>query len=444
MGVKKVIALLALAAVSASAEFRAGAAKTIITPDLDKHGPIYLAGFDNNRRATGVHDDLFARCLAISASSRPVVFCGVDSIGLFHDDVKRVREGFDADIVVAALHDHESPDTMGLWGPAQGKSGISETYNTYVVNQIRSAVKSAIDALQPARARLAKTHDPELDTFIDDNRPPVVHDSEVIALSITRADGSPLATLVNWANHPETLGSKNTLLTADYSASLYSTLEEKLGGVAVFMNGAVGGMQSPLGAKLPGLKDGTFEKANFIGKRVAEMAAAALKEGRPAEIDGTYFAERMVSIPVANPGFQLAAKADLYRGRKPINADGTSSAAVGVVRLLERKQPVLEIALVPGELYPELSVGGIVKYEGADFPDAPFEPAIKRDLMSAPYRMLFGLANDEIGYIIPKVEWDNQAPWLAGASKRWYGEVNSVGPEAAPVITAALKELLKP
>ena len=140
----------------------------------------------------------------------------------------------------------------------------------------------------------------------------------------------------------------------------------------------------------------------------------------------------------------MAAKADLYKGRKPVNADGTSSAPVGVVKLLERNQPVLEIALVPGELYPELSVGGIVKYAGADFPDTQFEPAIKRDLMSAPYRMLFGLADDEIGYIIPKVEWDNQAPWLNGAARRWYGEVNSVGPEAAPIITGALKELLKP
>ena len=36
------------------------------------------------------------------------------------------------------------------------------------------------------------------------------------------------------------------------------------------------------------------------------------------------------------------------------------------------------IALLPGELYPELSVGGIQKYEGADFPDAPFEVGIKK------------------------------------------------------------------
>jgi len=103
---------------------------------------------------------------------------------------------------------------------------------------------------------------------------------------------------------------------------------------------------------------------------------------------------------------------------------------------------VLEIALIPGELYPELSVGGIQRYEGADFPEAPDEPAVKT-LMKAPYRMLFGLCDDEIGYIIPKAEWDNVAPWLQNAPKRWYGEVNSVGPEAGPMITGAIQELLR-
>jgi hypothetical protein len=96
---------------------------------------------------------------------------------------------------------------------------------------------------------------------------------------------------------------------------------------------------------------------------------------------------------------------------------------------------------VPGELYPELSVGGIERYKGADFPDAALEPATKSTMMRATHRMLLGLANDEIGYIIPKAEWDDTAPWLNGAKKRWYGEVNSIGPEAAPAIAKALAEL---
>jgi len=64
-------------------------------------------------------------------------------------------------------------------------------------------------------------------------------------------------------------------------------------------------------------------------------------------------------------------------------------------------------------------------------------------MMTAPYRMLFGIANDEIGYILPKAEWDEKPPYLNGAKKRWYGEVNSVGPEAAPIVADAVASLLR-
>jgi hypothetical protein len=202
----------------------------------------------------------------------------------------------------------------------------------------------------------------------------------------------------------------------------------------------VGGLQSPLGAKFEGIADNSFEKAERIGQRVADIAADALNQAKPVKVTRYQFFERMVRIPLANKGFEQATKADLYHGRKP-SVDGQTTVPIGLIRLLDRNQPMLEIALIPGELYPELSVGGIQKYEGADFPDAQAEPAIK-SLMKAPYRMLFGLANDEIGYIIPKSEWDDQAPWLQNAPKRWYGEVNSIGPEAAPIIVRTMQELL--
>ena len=51
------------------AELRAGAAKITITPDLQKHGPVYMAGFGRNRKATAIHDDLYARCLALAIGS---------------------------------------------------------------------------------------------------------------------------------------------------------------------------------------------------------------------------------------------------------------------------------------------------------------------------------------------------------------------------------------
>jgi hypothetical protein len=63
-------------------------------------------------------------------------------------------------------------------------------------------------------------------------------------------------------------------------------------------------------------------------------------------------------------------------------------------------------------------------------------------MLHAPFKMLIGLADDEIGYIIPKAEWDEKAPYLQNAKKAWYGEENSVGPDAATRIAAAMQDLV--
>jgi hypothetical protein len=407
-----------------------------------------MAGFGNNRVATAVHDDLYARCLALATGPRPVVICGVDVIGLFSDDVARMRARVDADLIVSALHDHEGPDTMGLWGPASGRTGINEAYMKVLTDQVAGCAQDAIRSMRPARIKLAAVRTPELDSFISDSRPPVVHDPEIVAMQASTTEGEPIGSLINWANHPETLGSRNTLVTADYPAALYREAERALGGVAVFINGAIGGMQSPLGAKIPDARTGevlaenSFEKAEFIGARVATLAAEAISGAKTFNIDAILFREKTIHIPMSNPGFQAAVKAGVFAGRKEPNPDGTTSVPVGYLRLSSGGAPQLEVALIPGEMYPELSIGGVERYAGADFPDAPVEPAIKKQ-MTAPFRMLFGLADDECGYIIPKAEWDEKVPYLNNNPKAWYGEVNSVGPEAAPRIAQAFRELLK-
>jgi len=438
--------LLLACAGSLFAEFRAGAFKTIITPSVTGHGPVYMAGFGHNRVAAGVHDDLYARCLAFSAGRKPLVMCEVDLIGFFLDDVERVRAKVaGADVVVASTHVHEGPDTMGLWGPAVGQSGIDDGYNGFVVDRVAEAAQGAIAALEPATPALAVVHTPELDSFIDDDRPPVVHDPDLIVLTLTGKDGRRIATAVNWANHPETLGSRNTQISADYPGFFYKRLEAKVGGMAVLWNGAVGGMQSPLNAKIndpatgKAAAENSFRKTQILGERIADLAADAIGPAAPVRIDKVEFAERIITIPVTNRGFEMAAQADLYKGRKKTTAGGATTAPVGLIRMSGR-EPILEIALIPGEMYPELSLGGVERYAGADFPDAPIEAPIK-PMLHARFKMLIGLADDEIGYIIPKAEWDEKPPYLQNAKKAWYGEENSVGPDSAALIAAAIAEL---
>jgi hypothetical protein len=443
------LALLALAGcfpVSAAGRLEAGAAARKITPSLDR--PVYMAGFGNNRVATGVHDDLWARCVAVRAGGDPVAICAVDLIGLFHDDVERIRAAVPgARVIVAATHVHEGPDTMGQWGPKQTVSGLDEAYNRFVIQETAAAAKEAIARLQPAKMFPAAVTPPDVATYYDDSRPPVVHDPEILSLVFRDRRGRAIATLVNWNNHPEALGSRNTLITSDYVHYTREALEAAGFGTVVFVNGALGGMQSPLGAKIPDPETGrpapedSFRMAELVGRYAARHVMESQKKARAERIDTIEYREKLVHFPVSNPLFLMASKIGLFSGRKPMKNGGTESP-VGYLRFSRGRRAVVEAALVPGELYPELSVGGAVCDPNADFPDAPVEKPLKK-MLSAPYRMLFGLANDEIGYILPKCQWDEKPPYTFGATKRWYGEVNSTGPEAAPLLAAAFEELLR-
>ncbi|MBI4893553.1 MAG: hypothetical protein HY821_23235 [Acidobacteria bacterium] len=277
---------------AAAGELRVGVAKRVVTPDVKALGKVYIAGYDNNRLATGVHDELYARCMAMSTGGTPLAICGVDVIGIYWDDAQKIRAKVPgAQVVIAATHDHEGPDTMGLWGPSESKTGMDERYMQFLIEQTAEAAREAVANLKPAKVRLARVKTPELDSFIKDNRPPDVHDSDVVLLQALGAGNKPVGTLVNWANHPEALGSKNQLITADYPARLCSELEKLAGGTVVFVNGAVGGMQSPGNAKIKDRKTGqiydeaSFEKADYVGGRVAELAAEALKKGEVLGVD---------------------------------------------------------------------------------------------------------------------------------------------------------------
>jgi hypothetical protein len=437
----------------AGADFTAGAAKRRITPELKPGASVWMAGFANGRAATGVHDDLWVRCLAMSAGAKPVVICGVDTIGVFLEDVQKIRDGAHAklkreiDIIVASTHVHEGPDTMGLWGPQMGVSGIDEAYNQLIVDRAIEAVEEAVSGLRPATARLAGVTPPDVARFFDDDRPPNLNDPEILVLAIDDANRRRVATLVNWASHPEALGSKNTLLTADWPWALVRDVEEDAGGIAVFVNGAIGGMQSPLGARLEDPRTGqpapanTFRFAEIVGEYVARHVRDVTRRAQAVPVSSVEYREQVIDVPVANQAYLMGSQAGVFKGRKPMSATKSTFAPVGFLSLSAGGKPVLEAALVPGELYPELSVGGIVRDPGADFPDAPEEKALKR-IMTAPVKMLFGLANDEIGYIIPKAQWDEKPPFTFGAQKRWYGEVNSVGPDAAPLIVDAFSRLV--
>ena len=438
-----------------------------------------MAGFGNNRVATGVHDDLYVRCLALGAGGQTLEMCAVDLIGLFYDDVLRVRERVKAQapevthLIVASTHDHEGPDTMGLWGPTNFQSGIDEKYMDWLDGKIAATAVQAVRSMADARLELARDDHPLLALLQSDGRPPYVKDPYLFAMRLTTFTGEPIATLVNWSDHPETLGGKNTLITADYSYWLCQRVEEQEKGAAVFFNGSIGGLLSTLGDDVAlqdpdtgeVAKDDTWRKAELVGNTLGDLVARALKQGEAVNVDSMVIRKAVIFAPLGNDWFRVAGVMGVYKNRKPLYTDGKPDAStaekdfpgfghfkyatghdtqteVDYIQFRSKGLVVAEISTVPGEIYPELVNGGITRYPGADFPDAPFEPTLRGHLRSR-YQFIFGLANDELGYIIPKAEWDNEPPWLKNKKDRWYGEVNSAGPDVAGAVTRALVGLIE-
>ena len=469
---------LAFTATAGAQGLKAGASKAVITPGV-RRAKVYMAGFGHNRVATGIHDDLTVRCLALEARPTTLVLCEADLIGLFYDDVLKVRQQVHAaapqvtQVIVGSTHDHEGPDTMGLWGPSALQSGIDEKYLDEVDHKIAGAALAAVRSMQDARLTLGEDDNPLLALLQNDSRPPYVKDPHLLVMRLV-AEGRdvPIATLINWSDHPETLGGKNTLITADYPHWLCSYVESHLGGTAIFFNGSIGGLLSTLGDAVaiqdPGngeiAKDGTWDKAELVGNMLGLLAERAVNLGKAAPVDSIVVRKAVIFAPVENDAFRIAGAMGVFKGRKGLYTAGkldpsfvvksvpgvgnlrvstgkNTQSEVDYIQLLTHGELVAEIATVPGEIYPELVNGGITRYEGADFPHAPFEPVI-RSYMRSPYKFVLGLANDELGYIIPKAEWDNQPPWLRGSKTRWYGEINSAGPDVSGVVTQALVNLI--
>ncbi|MBM4282970.1 MAG: hypothetical protein FJ137_20190, partial [Deltaproteobacteria bacterium] len=105
---------------TASGRVRAGAAHRAITPTFD--APVPMAGFSIGREATGVHDDVESRVFVVEHGDVRVGVVALDVIGWFQQDALRIRRaaaaaGLGLDhVLVTSTHNHESKDTMGIWG----------------------------------------------------------------------------------------------------------------------------------------------------------------------------------------------------------------------------------------------------------------------------------------------------------------------------------------
>lgn len=469
-----------------SAPLYVGVAKRDITPDLAQFDPwvdadgnskfepekgdtytdrngngdfdfVWLGGFDENRPAQGVNDPLWTRAIAFRHRDITLVLVSIDCVGLTHERFIKLRKSIDharhgiTHLAFSSTHTHNSPDTMGIWSyrPVFGK--FSEEYVESILTKSREAILEAVGNLQPAESIIA-TEQLEAPGFVRDARKPQVYDHHLNAARFVKpGTGETIATLVSWGNHPEAMGGKNPLLSSDFAHYWREGMEQGvaepngiagLGGTCVFIQGPVGGLMTPLGLDVPDRDGQTIHKENGVGKTRALGENLAL---RTIKLLASDRAQRMTNHTIAGVAKTIFAPIEgTYRVPLMLGLihpgwyNGTAKTEVSALRIGD-----IEILNIPGEVYPEIIDGGIEAPEGGDYPGQPVEVPPLRSEMSGVVNMVFNLANDEIGYIIPRTQWDVQPPYTYGAKDAPYGEVNSGGPDVAHVVHAASRDALK-
>ncbi|MEK7767975.1 MAG: hypothetical protein AAB368_17220, partial [bacterium] len=338
--------------------WRAGAAAVRITPPVGPAYPkVWLAGYGTGRLASAIHDDLYARALVLEtgrAQGPPlregtaVAIVALDLIGLFYTDTLAIRRYVAAAlpsaaglrVIVACTHVHAGPDTLGLWGPTQTVTGRDPGYVEKVRRAAAEAVVQAWRSRRPATVRISQTRCRE---YIRDARLPEVIDDRLTVIGADDTRGRAIATLVGWANHPEVLPPQNTILTADYPHYLIGRVEATRGGVGLFVNGAIGGLMTPLKVPVKNgdgvlMAEGSFEKAAVVGEGVARRALEALATARPVPAR-LALATTQVFVPLTNRGFRILSGLGVIP--RTVYTDGRVDTSTTTTRYWWKKLPTV-------------------------------------------------------------------------------------------------------
>ena len=426
--------------------------------------PVWMAGFQNKRAAQGVKDDLMAVAAVIDDGQRRIGIISADTIGLMRKFVLSVREdvpeewGLDY-VMVHATHNHEGPDTQGLWGPGFLKSGVDDVYMKRLKKEFMNALSLAIDNLEPAQMSLALIPtNPQ--TPIKDKRKPIVIDDDIRAILFNRPDGSIIGSLINFGIHVELTWDKNLEITADagylrkgVSEGIYydhQLIKSGLGGTTLWLTGNIGGLMTS-GPNDP-IYDPVMErmiikpshiKARAYGYSLANSIIDAFHAGDFVPSPKPSITVHSTEIELVIDNFMLSLGALLGI----IDTDLKFSLIPPFIRYLSEVAFIqlgeASIIGIPGELYPEIAIGGIENPEGADYVIVPQEVPHLRSQLSGKLNLMVNLANDAIGYIIPKSEWDDDPPWIYGEEEETYGEVVSLGPNTGPIIHENIVKLIK-
>ena len=273
----------------------------------------------------------------------------------------------------------------------------------------------------------------DISEYIKDKRAPKVFDGNLNRLRfVPDAENAAETWIVNVPMHCVGNGAAGTELTGDYPYYMEKYINEKAG--ANFMQ--ILGAELAITSEYP--EDLVREEADIAkfghgyagivayGKLLGELACSVTDSEEVAPILNIRFTE--VFMPINNSIFKLAARGGLLTNTVVKNGfDYETPTEIGYAEF----GTTLAVAIIPGELAPEIAFGGAIaaedSWDGKKWNYSSFAEVTDRKLL------VFGITNDQVGYMMTDNDWRS---YLTENE-----EIVSTGPRAGAVVADAYLNL---
>lgn len=379
---KKIVSVLVFAFISITVscqDFQAGAAVRVITPN-----PLVpvSGGVGTPNPVTEKQGDLFVRALVLSSGDTKVAIVGIDNLGwpaaLGDKSRALIKDIPPENVLIGATHTHSAPDAYGFPNE-KGEILADADYLAVCVQQIADAVHEANDKLQRAKLKIAVG---EAKGKIAYNYyAPQLYDPRCGVIQAIGVDDRVIATLVNYAIHPEVIGSERGILTPDLCGPLYERIESQAGGLAIFMNGAQGGMVTADNRRPNGEEANDYAECTRIGELLADQALSLIRDAEIQDDPNLFCTSKTIELPIESEMMRTlidnsSMKLNLSHGYNIMT--NINLVNIGTAQVLT----------IPGEALPNIGY------------------YLKRN-MHTNQAFLFGLTNDAFGYIITKEDFNS-------------------------------------
>ncbi len=406
----------------AHADWRAGVAKAIITPEKS----VWLAGYGSKRAPDGKLHELWMKALALEdAEGRRVVLITSDFEGVPCSMSDRVfvqlQKQFQLQrqhVMFTFSHNHCGPrlgDDLVDYYPVDAEQvELVEEYTDLMVTKTVALVGEALAQLAPARLQFGEGKTTFAVNRRDNREAEVpelrakglplkgVVDHAVPVLTVTRPDGTLAAVLFGYACHPTTLSFMTWC--GDYPGFAQLEIEQNHPGAAAMFVNTCGGDQNPIPRR-------ELEFCQRYGHMLAVAVEDVLKQPLQPVSPGLRTAFAMIDLPYLS----VVSREELTGLLKDTNALRARWAARLLKELDAGKkfESAYRYPLHAWRLGNELLIVGLGAEAVVDY-----SLRFKREF--GPGTWVCGYADDQIAYIPSRRVWE-EGGYEGGSSLYEYG-----------------------